>query len=101
MKKGKVTRKKNGTFFNFKGGENTTYHGTKVKIGKEFKRQTGRKAKPGDIVRNKNKDGSYNAGSPWQIMTTHGWRKSPTGKKKPTNGQIKKTLNKSRPGRGK
>lgn len=97
----KVSRNKNGTYQNFKGGEDTTWHGTRVKIGKEHKRQTGRKAKPGDIVRNKNKDGTYNKGSPWQIFTPFGWRKSKTGKKKPTQKQINKQIKKSRPGRGK
>ena len=96
-----VTRNKNGTIRNFKGGENTTWNGTRIKIGKEFKRQKGRKAKPGDIVRNKNKDGSYNKGSPWQIFTQNGIRKSPTGKRKPSKNVIKTVMKRSRKGRGK
>jgi len=99
--KRRSTRNKNGTFRNHPGKENTTWHATLVKIGKEFKKQKGRKAKPGDIVRKRNKDGSYNKGSPWHIMTKHGWRKSPTGRKKPSPSQIKNTLERSRPGRGK
>lgn len=97
----KVTRNKNGTIRNFKGGEDTTWHSTRVRIGKEFKRQKGRKAKPGDVVRDKNKDGSYNKGSPWQIFTQHGIRKSPTGKKKPTKSQVTNQMKRSRKGRGK
>ncbi len=96
-----VTRNKNGTIRNFKGGENTTWHSTRIKIGNEFKRQKGRKAKPGDIVRDKNKNGTYNKGSPWQIMTFFGWRKSKTGKKKPTRSQVDKQIKSSKPGRGK
>lgn len=97
----KVTRNKNGTIRNFKGGENTTWHSHLVSLGKEFVRQKGRKAKTGDIVRQKNKDGSYNKGSPWQIRTPHGWRKSKTGKRKPTKSQINSQMKSSRPGRGK
>jgi len=97
----KVTRNKNGTIRNFKGGENTTWHSALVKIGKEFKKQFGRSAKPGDIVRHKNQNGTYNKGSPWQIRTPHGWRKSKTGMRKPTKSQINNQIKSSRPGRGK
>jgi hypothetical protein len=99
--KRKSSRNKNGTYRNHPGRENTTWHSTRIKIGKEFKRQKGRKAKPGDIVRDKNKNGTYNKGSPWHIMTNFGWRKSKTGKKKPTKSQISNQIKRSKPGRGK
>ena len=96
-----VTRNKNGTIRNFKGGENTTWHGTLIKIGREFKRQFGRSPRVGDLVRVKNKNGSYNKGSTWKIRTKYGWRKSKTGTLKPTKTQVSEQLKRSRPGRGK
>ena len=98
-RKMRVTRNKNGSYKNFPGGEDTTYHGAMIKFGKEFKRQHGRVAKPGDAVRRKNKDGSYNKGSIWQIRTPNGWRRSPTKYKKPTKSQINQLCKKSRKGR--
>ena len=74
-RKVKPTRDKKGRIRNWRGGEKgDSWHSTRVKIGKEFKRQKGRTAKVGDLVRRKNKDGSYNTGSPWYVKTRYGWR---------------------------
>ena len=68
-------RRKNGTYGPWRGGKHgESHHGAMVKIGIEYKRQTGRKAKVGDVVRRKNLNGSYNKGSPWYVKTPHGWR---------------------------
>jgi len=96
-----VTRNKNGSIRNFKGGENTTWHRHLIKIGLEFKKQFGRSPKVGDVVRRKTKSGRYNKGSTWQIRTRYGWRKSKTYKTRPSINQIKSQLRSSRPGRGK
>ena len=74
-RKAKVTRNKNGSFRSWKGGERKQSHnGAMGRVGKEFRRQHKRPAKVGDVVRNKNKDGSFNKGSPWYVRTIFGWR---------------------------
>lgn len=95
----KLTRAKDGTFKDWRGGRDLSYHGLMVHLGKNFKAQTGRKAKVGDCVRDKNLDGSYNKNSVWWIKTAHGWRKARTGKKRPSKTQIKRVLESSRKGR--
>ena len=66
------------------------HHAMMVRIGREFKRQNGKAAEPGDIVRRKKLDGSYDKGAFWYIRTPNGWRKSPSKKRKPTKSQIKR-----------
>ena len=61
-----------------------------VKIGREFKRQHGKAANVGEIVRMKKLDGSYNKGANWYIKTKHGWKTAPSKKRKPTKAQIKR-----------
>ena len=74
------------------------HHGKVTHIGKRFKKQTGRKARVGDIHRTKKLDGSYNQNAPWYVMTRNGWRK--TGfTKKPTRAQVKQVDSRSRKGR--
>jgi len=71
-------------------------HSKMVKIGKEYKRQHGRVAVAGDIVRRRNQDGSYDKGSVWYIKINHGWRSSPSTKRKPSKSQIKRVCNESK-----
>ena len=80
-------------------GKQFNYRALMVKTGKEYKRQHGRAAETGDIVRRKNLDGSYNKGSIWYIKTAHGWRRSPSKKRKPTKSQIKRVCQDSKKGR--
>lgn len=80
MKRTKPVRTKDGKFKRWPGGktarkDDRTWHGSMARVGREFKRQNGRIAKVGDIVRDKNKSGSYNRGSPWFVKTPYGWRK--------------------------
>ena len=64
------------------------HHALMVKIGREFKRQNGKAAGVGDIVRRKKQDGSYDKGAFWYIKTPNGWMSSPSKKRKPTKAQI-------------
>lgn len=71
----KMVRGKDGKIRSWKGGKKGESHnGAMTRIGREWKRQHKRKAKVGDVVRDKNKDGSYNKGSPWYVKTLFGWR---------------------------
>lgn len=71
----KAVRSKNGTFKSWKGGrKKETHNGAMSSIGHEYKRQTGKTAKVGSVVRRKNRDGKYNKGSPWYVKTVFGWR---------------------------
>jgi hypothetical protein len=90
-------RDSKGRFKRWKGGKTKAdytqtqlsyrAHGIRVHIGKEFKRQHGRTAREGDVVRTKNKDGSYNKGAEWYVYTSHGWRNS-NSHKRPTQKQV-------------
>lgn len=90
-------RNKDGTFKNWKGGKTkselkkkqNTAHGIKVHIGKEFKRQHGRKAVIGSIVRTKKKDGTYHKGAYWYIKTKNEWRLGPSQERKPSKAYIR------------
>ena len=77
-------------------GKQSKHHSLMVRIGREFKRQNGRAAMVGDIVRRKKLDGSYDKGSFWYIKTPNGWRRSPSKKRKPTKSQIKRVCQDSR-----
>lgn len=102
MQKNRLIRNKNGTFRQWIGGitkgKYTSFHGTMVHIGKEFTRQNNRPSGVGDVVRKKNKDGSYNKNAEWYVKTVYGWRRART-KNKPTKAQISKINRLSRPGR--
>jgi len=66
-----LNRRANGTFGPWKGGKTksqlkkkeNTFQGIAIHIGKEFKKQHGRKAKVGEVVRTKRQDGEYHKGS--------------------------------------
>ena len=98
---------KTGKFKKWMGGKTkrelakkeNTFHGIQTHIGKEFKRQHGRIAKPGEIVRTKTKSGRYHQGAYWYIRTEKGWRRSPTDTKKPGARIIKMVMEQSRTGR--
>jgi hypothetical protein len=76
-------------------GKKSELRAKMVKIGKEYKRQHGQVAEVGDIVRRKNRDGSYDKGSIWYV-TKHGWRRSPSKKRKPSKSQIKRICHESK-----
>lgn len=102
-----MNRRANGTFGPWKGGlkksqlkkKENTFQGIAVHIGKEFKRQRGRVAKVGDIVRFKKLDGTYHKQAEWYVKTKFGWRKSRTGQTRPNHWGITAVLNSSRKGR--
>ena len=70
-----------------------------VRVGREFKRQNGRAARVGDIVRKKKLDESYDKGAFWYIRTPNGWRTSPSKKRKPTESQINRVCNEAKKGK--
>ena len=101
-----MNRRKDGTFGPWKGGRDlkdlkkkeNNFHGIATHIGIQFRKQHGRRARTGDLVRTRTKDGSYHKGASWYIKTPHGWRKSPTGTRKPTRSQVRKIMKRSRKG---
>ncbi len=106
-RKRKLTRRADGTFKSWKGGKSkgqlkkkkNTFQGIATHIGLEYKRQHGRVAKVGDIVRTRKLDGSFHKGAFYYIKTRNGWRKSPTATRKPTKAQIRRVDKNSRKGR--
>ena len=98
-----AVRNPDGTFKEWRGGQRkqdmkkqkNNFHGIQTHIGKEFKRQHGRTAKVGDIVRTKKADGTHHKGAMWYIRTPHGWRKSGQYAK-PSKAKIKEIIKKSR-----
>jgi len=103
----KLIRRANGTFKKWIGGytlsqmkkQENNFQGIAIHIGKEYKRQHGKNAKTGQIVRTKKRDGSYHKGASWYIKTPKGWRKSPTATKKPDRRTINKVIRNARKGR--
>jgi len=103
----KCVRNSDGTFRKWIGGktksqlhkQENNYQGIAIHIGKEFKRQHGRPAKVGEMVRFKIKSGAYHKQAFWYIRTENGWRKSVTETRKPTVAEIRKQSMKSRKGR--
>jgi len=77
--------------------QQNNFQGIAIHIGKEYKRQRGRPAQVGAIVRKKKSDGSYHRGAFWYVRTPNGWRKF--GSRKPTTSQIRRICTKSRKGR--
>ena len=102
-----MNRRADGTFGPWTGGrtkrqlkkKRQSFQGISIHIGAEFKRQRGRKARVGDTVRTKRKDGGYHKGAYWYIHTDHGWRVSPTQTRKPGATTIRGVREASRPGR--
>ena len=106
-RKKRLIRNPDGTFRKWMGGKTkaqlkkkeNNFHGIAVHIGKEFKKQHRRVARIGECVRFKTKSGAYHQQAFWYIRTKNGWRKSPTGTRKPTNSQIQRINENSRKGR--
>ena len=106
-RKRKLIRNPDGTIKEWKGGKTKAqlkkkkqnFHGIAIHIGKEFRKQHRRSPKVGDIVRTKKLDGRFHKGAFWYIRTKNGWRRSPTGTRKPTRAQIKRVNANSREGR--
>lgn len=102
----KAVRRSDGTFKKWLGGltkgqlkkKENNFHGIQTHIGIEFRRQHGRKAKVGDCVRFKRKDGGYHEQAFWYVRTPHGWRKA-THKTKPSAATIQAIIKRSRKGR--
>jgi hypothetical protein len=97
----KVRRRKDGTFKAWPGGRpdkrNSSFRGIHLHINNDFKAQHhGRAPRVGDVVRHKNKNGSYHEQAEWYIKTPYGWRKSLTGKNKPSAAQVKNQIKRSR-----
>ena len=74
----KIKRNNDGTF-KFWGkkddkGLGGSYHGMKVHIGKQHKKQTGKVAQNGEIHRTKNIDGTYNKNAVSWVKTPDGWK---------------------------
>lgn len=101
-----MNRRADGTFGPWKGGlkksqlkkKKNTFRGIAVHVGKEFKRQRGKVAKVGDIVRFKKSDGTYHKQAEWYVKTKFGWRKARTGQARPSAKQIITVLKTSRKG---
>ena len=83
-------RNPDGSYSDLPGSNHSKQDELTLKYSQEFRRQNGRAAKVGDIVRQKNIDGSYNKSSGWFIYTKRGWVRSPSKKRKPTESQIKR-----------
>ena len=105
-RKNACIRDSKGRFKKWKGGltkaqlkkKRNTYQGIAIHIGKEYRRQHGRPARVGGIVRKRRKDGGYHRGADWYVRTRHGWRD--TGSPiKPTRAKIKRICARARPGR--
>lgn len=102
----RLRRRSDGTFAEWTGGaelhelpeKEQNYHGIATHLGHQFRKQTGRRAKVGDIHRTKNKDGSYSGHAVWYVKTRHGWRKARTGTRKPTAAEIRAVMERSREG---
>ena len=102
----KLTRRKNGTFKVWKGGKKkselkvkrNSFQGIAIHIGYQFKKQFGKTAKVGDVVRTKTKDGSYHKQADWYVRTPHGWRDTGSNVK-PSRSKINTVIKKSRSGR--
>jgi len=99
-------RRKDGTFKTWKGGrkksqlkkKRNTYQGIAIHIGKEYRRQHGRPARIGAIVRKKRADGKFHRGADWYVRTSHGWRDTGSPAR-PTRARIKRICARARPGR--
>ena len=106
-RKAKLVRsKKTGRIIRWKGGHTlATYskkrnskHGTRVHIGRQWSAQHSRRPRVGDVVRTKNKDGTYNRQAVWYVYTRYGWRDSGSHSK-PSASTIKAICSRARPSR--
>ncbi len=100
----KCIRNSDGTFRDWRGGDgkrddrDSSFRGMHIHTAADFKRQNGRAAEVGDVVRHKNRDGSYHEQAMWYVKTEHGWRRSPTEQRKPTEAEIRRVNERSRRG---
>jgi hypothetical protein len=91
----KLRRAKDGRFKLWIGGQGPGDYnqaGLKIHIGKEFKRQHGHAASPGDVVRKKILNGQFHKGAEWWIMGREGWQNAGTKQNRPTAAEIKEIL---------
>ena len=106
QREAKCTRDKRGRFVEWKGGytkrqltkKRNSFHGNAVHIGLEFKRQHGRTARTGEIVRTKTKAGRYHRTAVWYVKTPMGWRETGS-KRRPTPARIQALCKKARTGK--
>ena len=98
-------RRADGTFKIWPGGRGkndqpyASRQGTAVHIGMLFAREHGRRAKVGDTHRTRRADGAYHGQASWYVLTRHGWRKSPSGLRRPSADEISRVLESARPGK--
>jgi len=103
-------RDSNGRFKLWPGGrsikdyspkwQNNNQHGISIHIGQVFSRQHNRRPKVGDVVRTKNKDGTYHRGALWYVRTRYGWRVT-TSTTHPSAATIRRICDRARPTRRK
>ncbi|RKY11461.1 MAG: hypothetical protein DRP65_04160 [Planctomycetota bacterium] len=99
-------RDSKGRFKKWRGGrtkaelkkKRNSFQGIAVHIGKEYRRQRGRPAKVGAIVRTKRKDGGYHKGAMWYVKTKYGWRKTGSTTR-PSKATINRICKRARAGR--
>lgn len=100
-------RRPDGTFRAWPGGarkadlakKENTFHGIAAHLTQAFTAEHGRPPKVGDLHRTKTRDGRYHKQAWWYVRTVHGWRKSPTGTRKPTPVEVRRVMYSSRAGR--
>lgn len=103
----RVRRRPDGTIREWTGGrtkaqlpkQENTAHGIATHIGQAFAREHGRRARTGDIYRWRRSDGRHHALAFWYVKTPAGWRKSPTGTRRPTAAQVRNIVNNARRGK--
>ncbi len=100
-------RRPDGTFLPWPGGrtkaslpkKEQTFHGIAVHLSAAFEAEHGRPPRVGDVHRTRKRDGTYHELAWWYIKTRHGWRKSPTGTRRPSAAVVRQVMFSSRPGR--
>lgn len=74
----KAKRNPNGTYKPWgkkdDKGKYGSWHGTKTHIGKQYAKEKGRPAAPGELYRDKNQDGSFNKNAVCWVYTDAGWK---------------------------
>lgn len=103
----KVRRRADGTFLPWPGGrslrtiraQRQSFQGIAAHIGAGFRAQHGRPARTGDLFRWRKADGTYHRQAFWYIKTPRGWRRSPTGTRKPSAATVRLVCANAKPGR--
>ena len=97
-----VRRRKDGSFKSWPGGKpdnrDSSAKGLKIHMDAMFRRLHERPSRVGDVVRMKNRDGTFHQQSWWYVKTEFGWRRSKTAQVKPTAAEVKDQIKRSRPG---